>query len=71
MYLSLLILHSYPTMLALTLLSTICLVSGVALAEEDPRYYCPEYGMDFAGNDVYRLENVPTWHECGMFFCLL
>ena len=26
---------------------------------------CPEYGLDFYGNDITYYENIPTWQECG------
>merc|ERR1719507_2596746 len=26
---------------------------------------CPEYGLDFYGNDITYYENTPTWQECG------
>ena len=34
-------------------------------AQEQPRYSCPEYDVDFDGNDLEVIENVESWEDCG------
>merc|ERR1712037_701308 len=49
------------------------LVLATPLASEDLQpankssnsWACPEYGLDFYGNDITYYENIPTWQECG------
>merc|ERR1712045_506532 len=49
------------------------LVIATPLASEDLQpankssnsWACPEYGLDFYGNDITYYEDIPTWQECG------
>ena len=49
------------------------LVLATPLASEDLQpankssnsWACPEYGLDFYGNDITYYEDIPTWQECG------
>ena len=60
-------------MQALTILSTlfVFLASGLALAEQEPRYSCPEMDVGFAGYDIDDIHNVRSWQDCGMYVVLL
>ena len=45
--------------------------SSLAWAQEQPRYSCPEYDVDFNGNNLEVIEGVDSWEDCGKTYCLL
>ena len=50
--------------LLLLLVAALLLVS-VGVAQEQPRYSCPEYDVDFEGNDIDKDLIVDSWEDCG------
>ena len=50
--------------LGLVLVAALLLVS-VGVAQEQPRYSCPEYDVDFEGYELNMIDNVASWEDCG------
>ena len=48
----------------ITLLLAALLYLG--MAQEQPRYECPEYNVDYEGNNWWKVSyDITTWEECG------
>merc|ERR1719500_983635 len=62
----------FPAVLLLAA-SSLVLATPLGLASEDLQpanksttyWACPEYGLDFYGNDITHYENINSWQECG------
>eukprot|EP00091_Calanus_sinicus_P025056 TRINITY_DN9357_c0_g1_i1.p1 TRINITY_DN9357_c0_g1~~TRINITY_DN9357_c0_g1_i1.p1 ORF type:complete len:113 (-),score=20.07 TRINITY_DN9357_c0_g1_i1:121-459(-) len=36
------------------------------LDQQKPRYACPEFNVNFDGDDIDYVHDVSSWHECGI-----
>ena len=42
---------------------------SLGLAQDQPRYSCPEEFVTFRGNTISKITGVMSWEDCGAIYC--
>ena len=38
---------------------------SLGVTQDQPRYSCPEYDVDFEGHELAQIPNTESWEDCG------